>query len=195
MNWNEVIVLPVKKGDQPSEIIPQLYLSGHPARFGRFGPANECSRHPSKYVHDTYNVKLIVNCCAPESAGAHMMEDLTTGVKRPCVDEDELPPLQHVRMLNIAALDEPSYNLYTHFPTAVKIMSAVIQDGGGVLVHCQMGVSRSASVVAAFLVHQYKAPLEKVIPFMEERRSCVSPNPGFLRQLEKWQQDVLPPPV
>lgn len=56
-----------------------------------------------------------------------------------------------------------------------------------VVVHCLAGISRSATVVAAYLMKKYHQSLKDVLCFMKNVRPVVSPNPGFLQQLKVWE--------
>lgn len=55
------------------------------------------------------------------------------------------------------------------------------------LVHCKMGVSRSAATVAAYAMKQYGWTLEQALRHVQELRPIARPNPGFLRQLQTYQ--------
>lgn len=55
------------------------------------------------------------------------------------------------------------------------------------LVHCKMGVSRSASTVMAYAMKEYGWPLEKAYNFVKQKRSVAQPNAGFMRQLAEYQ--------
>lgn len=55
------------------------------------------------------------------------------------------------------------------------------------LVHCKMGVSRSASTVIAYAMKEYQWTLEQAYRHVQERRPIVHPNPGFMKQLEFYQ--------
>lgn len=53
---------------------------------------------------------------------------------------------------------------------------------GRVLVHCVMGVSRSATLVLAFLMISEGLTLQEAVAAVRPHRD-VCPNPGFLQQL------------
>ena len=55
------------------------------------------------------------------------------------------------------------------------------------LVHCRMGVSRSAAVVCAYAMKAYGWSYEKALKHVKQHRGCVKPNASFLRQLETYQ--------
>ncbi|KAK1804281.1 hypothetical protein P4O66_020014 [Electrophorus voltai] len=58
------------------------------------------------------------------------------------------------------------------------------KHGQAVLVHCKMGVSRSASTVMAFLMKQQGWGLDHALNYVRERRPIVQPNDSFFRQLQ-----------
>lgn len=60
-------------------------------------------------------------------------------------------------------------------------------QGTRVLVHCKMGVSRSAATVVAYAMKQYGWGLEQALRHVQELRPVARPNPGFLRQLQTYQ--------
>lgn len=52
--------------------------------------------------------------------------------------------------LQISVLDTEHENLLIHLPKACRFIQNSLDSGGRVLVHCVMGVSRSATVVSAY---------------------------------------------
>lgn len=58
--------------------------------------------------------------------------------------------------------------------------------GGGVLVHCWAGHSRSVSIVLFYLMKKTKdfKSVAEALAFIQSKRPYINPNPGFLLQLE-----------
>ena len=54
-------------------------------------------------------------------------------------------------------------------------------------VHCQMGRSRSAAVVIAYLMKAFDASLRTAYLFLMRRRHCSALNLGFFAQLGDWE--------
>ncbi|KAF6108357.1 dual specificity phosphatase 13 [Phyllostomus discolor] len=84
----------------------------------------------------------------------------------------------------IEAEDNPFFDLSVYFlPVARYIRTALSVPQGRVLVHCAMGVSRSATVVLAFLMIYENLTLVEAIQTVQAHRD-ICPNSGFLRQLQ-----------
>lgn len=81
-----------------------------------------------------------------------------------------------------------NYNQVLHpFPDSVK------ESGGRVLVHCQAGISRSATICLAYLIHARRVRLNEAFEFVKRRRQVISPNLAFMGQLLQFETDVLCP--
>uniref|UniRef100_A0A5F9DFH3 Dual specificity protein phosphatase 13B n=1 Tax=Oryctolagus cuniculus TaxID=9986 RepID=A0A5F9DFH3_RABIT len=84
----------------------------------------------------------------------------------------------------IEADDNPFFDLSVYFlPVAQYIRAALNAPQGRVLVHCAMGVSRSATLVLAFLMICENLTLVEAIQTVQAHRD-ICPNSGFLRQLQ-----------
>ncbi|XP_060951400.1 dual specificity phosphatase 29-like [Limanda limanda] len=83
----------------------------------------------------------------------------------------------------VPADDSPSFDLSRYFfPSADYIQEALNTTGARVFVHCAVGVSRSASLVLAYLMIYHHYTLLEAIAKVKERR-WIFPNTGFLKQL------------
>lgn len=49
-------------------------------------------------------------------------------------------------------LDNSNQSLIRHFPASIAFIKGAIERGTGILVHCYAGVSRSATIVIAYLM-------------------------------------------
>ncbi|NXS72457.1 DS13B phosphatase, partial [Pandion haliaetus] len=83
----------------------------------------------------------------------------------------------------VEAEDSPNFDLSIYFyPVAQYIRAALNSPRGKVLVHCAMGISRSATLVLAFLMICEDMSLADAIQTVRSHRG-ICPNSGFLRQL------------
>merc|ERR1712166_400148 len=70
---------------------------------------------------------------------------------------------------------------------------AFIQKGrawGNVLVHCNRGVSRSSSIIVAYLMKRKGLGLKEALEFTKGKRGVVRPNTAFIKQLEEYEQHI-----
>ncbi|XP_067286613.1 dual specificity protein phosphatase 13B-like isoform X1 [Pseudorasbora parva] len=90
----------------------------------------------------------------------------------------------------VEAFDMPSFDLSPFFYTAAKfIKSAMSTPGGKVLVHCAMGLSRSSSLVLAYLmIHEDMTLVEAIKAVAQHRNIC--PNSGFMEQLRELDKKL-----
>ncbi|KAB5543363.1 hypothetical protein PHYPO_G00078210 [Pangasianodon hypophthalmus] len=82
----------------------------------------------------------------------------------------------------IEAHDSPSFDMSVNFYPAAEFIHKALSMGGTVLVHCAVGVSRSATLVLAYLMIRQNMTLVEAIKTVKDHRG-VTPNRGFLRQL------------
>nr|XP_046257095.1 dual specificity protein phosphatase 13 isoform X2 [Scatophagus argus]XP_046257096.1 dual specificity protein phosphatase 13 isoform X2 [Scatophagus argus] len=74
------------------------------------------------------------------------------------------------------------------YPTA-RYIRAALAMGGRVFVHCLMGVSRSATLVLAFLMIVEGLRLQEAVAAVRPHRD-ICPNPGFLQQLRSLDMSL-----
>jgi protein-tyrosine phosphatase len=72
-----------------------------------------------------------------------------------------------------------------------RFMDQGLQTNGKVLVHCWAGVSRSATVILAYLVSRYKMSLPQSLRHVLGKHT-IRPNDGFLKQLISYARQPSP---
>merc|ERR1711881_533999 len=91
-----------------------------------------------------------------------------------------------VTYLHIEALDNVHTNIQQHFERAI----AFIRNNRRVLVHCHAGISRSATLCAAYLISQHGWNTTEAVRFLQSKRRQVAPNFSFLGQLEVFSRSI-----
>lgn len=89
--------------------------------------------------------------------------------------------------LNIRVYDDDKTDLLKHWDNTFKYINKARNEGSKVLVHCKMGISRSASVVIAYAMKAFSWNFDKALKHVKAKRSCIKPNTNFLSQLETYQ--------
>ena len=79
--------------------------------------------------------------------------------------------------------DHPDEDIYSHLSVAVAFIEAALATGGRVLVYCTAGISRSATVVMAYIIHRSRISVEAAYEVVRASRPFVRPNKGFTDQL------------
>lgn len=69
-----------------------------------------------------------------------------------------------------------------NFRAVLTQLPRPVSPPGRILVHCAVGVSRSATLVLAYLMIRHHMPLVEAIKTVKDHRGII-PNRGFLRQL------------
>jgi len=86
--------------------------------------------------------------------------------------------------------DNEKENLFQYFDEAIEYIEKVRLNNEGVLVHCAAGVSRSPSIVIAYLMASEKIPFEQAFEFVKQKRPGVSPNDSFRDQLKLFESTL-----
>uniref|UniRef100_A0A1I7XXZ1 protein-tyrosine-phosphatase n=1 Tax=Steinernema glaseri TaxID=37863 RepID=A0A1I7XXZ1_9BILA len=103
----------------------------------------------------------------------------------PITDERKV---EGVSYMFVFALDNPQQDLLKNnlLESALNYIDDAIKGGGNVLVHCEGGVSRSVTVVAAYLMRKFEWTADKAILFIQDLR-IADPNSGFVGQLNMFR--------
>lgn len=94
----------------------------------------------------------------------------------------------------IEVYDEPTANIIDFFPETNKIIESALFPAGStaekhrgcILIHCSQGVSRSVTVIMAYLMQKYKLSQEQARHAVQRKSSDACPNSGFEKQLDLY---------
>lgn len=108
----------------------------------------------------------------------------------------QLEPPPDFRHHVISVDDDEDEDLLQFMQEAIDFIDDCFHKERKVLVHCFAGVSRSATMVIAYIMQKsakgeglQESALEHAFKHVKSRRSCVNPNPGFLRQLIAFEKN------
>lgn len=92
--------------------------------------------------------------------------------------------------LSLSAIDDKSFNLSQHFENSNNFIEQALQNKDNkVYVHCVCGVSRSVSIVCAYLIKKYGITPVEAIAKIQTQRKCANPNEGFIAQLGEYLEN------
>ncbi|XP_046883210.1 dual specificity protein phosphatase 22-B [Hypomesus transpacificus] len=103
------------------------------------------------------------------------------------IHDSAAPILQEMTYLCISAADLPSQNLTQHFKQSIMFMHESRLKGEGCLVHCLAGVSRSVTLVVAYIMTTTGLGWQEALAAVKVARPCAGPNLGFQRQLQEFE--------
>jgi len=92
---------------------------------------------------------------------------------------------------NVSIRDMEAEDIYPHLKESVNFIDTAIGGGGKVYVHCICGVSRSATLVAAYLMKKGELTASGAIKQIHQIRNCVDPNPTFRKQLKDYEAKLI----
>jgi len=90
----------------------------------------------------------------------------------------------HMRIQIYDYDDEPIYDV---FERTCDFISNALKKGDCVYVHCMMGISRSPTIIAAYLIKCCEMTAREALDHLQNVRPIVSPNDGFLKALDRWE--------
>lgn len=98
------------------------------------------------------------------------------------------PSYPDITNIFVEALDLEEFRIADLFGKCIQIIDEVHQNSGIIYVHCNAGVSRSPTIVAAYLMHYSKISCSEAIDMIKLVRPKINPNHGFLKQLRDFEK-------
>ena len=115
----------------------------------------------NKLAHSVLKIRAVVNCTMDEEFAIE--------------GEDN--------QFRVGVDDACNQNIQEYFAGALEFMRKHAKEGNAILVHCMMGMSRSASMVLLYLMHENNQSLKECYDQVKKQRPSINPNPKFLREL------------
>ena len=105
-------------------------------------------------------------------------------------DEEKTQKL-NIKYLEIPIVDREEQKISEYFLKAFEFINTALNNNKEeniVFVHCMAGVSRSSTIVIAYLMLKQKISMVNALQFVKSKRHIISPNTGFSRQLMIFDQ-------
>jgi protein-tyrosine phosphatase len=134
---------------------------------------------------------LAVGACYPMDAAARLAAEhgisRVVDVRVEACDDEAILQLHGIQLLHLPTEDTRAVS-QRMLRDGAAFVSAALDAGERVLVHCQYGIGRSALVALCALVHRGVPPLV-ALETAKRARPVISPSPdqlGALRQFAAW---------
>jgi protein-tyrosine phosphatase len=89
--------------------------------------------------------------------------------------------------------DKHDSNIEEHFDSCTEFIHSALKEGGKIYVHCKMGISRSSTIVIAYIMQHgtpenpYSHTFEEAKNFVASKRPIICPNLGFCDALQNLE--------
>ncbi|KAI9266963.1 protein-tyrosine phosphatase-like protein [Sporodiniella umbellata] len=180
----------------PVQIMPYLFLGSE---------KNAQQVDPSGSIQAILNVAVEVNPL--DESRYQSMDDLISAAIAPSPSlskastistgsslmEEEMvdDPPNHLIGYHKLPWEHNQENLVAELQKAVAIIDQARSANQTILVHCQCGVARSATVVIAYVMKSMKLPMQEAYDLVKSLSPVISPNLTLLFQLREYEQSLL----
>lgn len=115
--------------------------------------------------------------------------DMLVHLNRICdfIDQMHLPH-QQLSLQNPSQPDSSEPEPFRQVPETNSDMKTTSKALGVVLVHCDLGISRSSTAVIAYLMRKQHKTRDEVLAEVRAKRKRTKPSANFMDQLEVWEQ-------
>ena len=147
-----------------------------------------------KYIDDTFEATQIIDnlwlgaissACNRDALHKHNIETIVSAFLGSTPDFPYDFNYERAKLRDVEDED-----ILSEFSRLLPIIRKEVVNGKGVLCHCVKGKSRSASVVAAYLILYHNMTTEEALEFIKSKRSQVDPNIGYIEQLKTFEKQV-----
>ncbi|KAI0351741.1 hypothetical protein OH77DRAFT_1563589 [Trametes cingulata] len=183
-------------GSFPSRVLPFLYLGNlnhasnafmlHALGITHVVSVGECALVPPPHI-DSANASVGAMSCSLPGPGAQFVPGKGPGGQGSLwIEERE----GRIKVLDIKGVcDDGIDTLEPQLEPICEWIDKAREEGGKVLVHCRVGVSRSATVTIAYVMKHLSLPLVDAYLIVRSRRLSVliQPNMRLLYNLLGWE--------
>ena len=97
-----------------------------------------------------------------------------------------------MKYLSLKQDDRMDQLIHKQSPAVIEFIDNAREENvnNKVFVHCQAGISRSATCVIAYLMARENMTLKEAFLHTKECRNQIGPNLGFMEELMKYEKDL-----
>ncbi|XP_056675770.1 serine/threonine/tyrosine-interacting-like protein 1 isoform X2 [Monodelphis domestica] len=94
------------------------------------------------------------------------------------------------RLLQISVTDSPEEDLFSSFRHTSHFMDAHVERRSVILVFSTRGISRSCTVMLAYLMHRNRESLKRSWAHLQRCKNNIRPLRSFVKQLIEWEKVI-----
>lgn len=115
------------------------------------------------------NIKVVISALTEEEYEDYM------------IGEQDFHNIEWIRLV---IDDDKDEKISQYFFEVHNIINKALAENKNVIVHCAAGISRSSSLVIAYLMIENRWSYEEAYNYVRSKRSIINPNIGFVKQLK-----------
>ena len=158
---------------------------------------------PVRLFFENYIINLADNNDINEVADNLYVGNISTATNKELLQEKGITHIVNIlshrfepypsdfEYMHIHAYDVINWTLIYNFQATNLFIRDALKDGGKVYIHCMCGVSRSVSVLLAYLMTQSTKSLDVLLKEVQSARPVANPNPGFITQLIEFRKLII----
>ena len=106
-----------------------------------------------------------------------------------CAEEEpNRYPKKNVTVIHIPLTDDEDENAMNQIVQGAQILAVWMNTGAKTIVHCKAGISRSVTVVLAYLIIYKNYTYNQAYLFVQEKRNIIYPNDFYRKLLKDLEQ-------
>jgi protein-tyrosine phosphatase len=86
--------------------------------------------------------------------------------------------------------DTITFDVSPFFPESNQFIQQALSSRGHVLVHCYLGISRSSTLVIAYVMNLSRMPYTEANRLVRSKHKNSQPNDGFVTQLRAYEKQL-----
>ncbi len=149
-----------------SYIAPYIYIGNRYAATGRFDEEGNYIDYLSYY-----SIRHVISVLTDAEYADYMI-----------AAEDFTEQTWH----RLTVDDDPQELISKFFPQMTEVIANAVAGKQPILIHCAAGMSRSVTIVAAYLITARVLKPAEAITLIKNKRPIASPNRGFIAQLGNY---------
>ncbi|CAD8114761.1 unnamed protein product [Paramecium sonneborni] len=146
------------------------------------------SRSPMNSVFEIEGKKLYLGNIIAANDSKYLQKN-NVGAVLSIIDTSDIKLDRSIIHLWIVAEDREDVQITRYFEQAANFIRDHLKHTN-VLVHCYAGISRSSSLIIAYLIKYAGFSLKEAITKLKSQRPQVDPNDGFMEQLKQFEFKV-----
>ena len=99
----------------------------------------------------------------------------------------------NIKYIKLNIGDQETSNIAQHFDQTYNFINNALfnkDNDNRVFVHCHAGVSRSSTIVIAYLMKKNSYQFQTAFDYVKKCRQFIDPNPSFIKQLKQFQKEL-----